>query len=175
MDEAEEMLRTSIIRFSGEGKRGSADRARAFVFTEWLLCKVHPCLVTPALLPAGRCAPVCKVLQSAGMLSFVRSGINTLRSLSHWLEALDIPTLALWYNIQLCVKLFRRSLPDVCCILDWNIYFIAFVFLKSLPSAIFVLGNYSMQYGHLGAISVIALCCPPNTHEYLKVQSSSIK
>lgn len=61
------MLRTSVIRFSGKGKRGSADRARAFVFIEWLLCEVNPCLVTPSLLPAGRCAPACAVLLSAGI------------------------------------------------------------------------------------------------------------
>lgn len=108
LDEAGEMLRTSVIRFSSERMRGSADMARAFVFIEWLLCEVHPCLVTLSSLPVGRSAPTCKVLQSAAMLGFVRRGINALRSLSHWLEALDtneIPTLAFTCNIKLCVNL----------------------------------------------------------------------
>lgn len=34
LDEAEEMLRTSVIRFSSEAKRLSADKARVFVFIE---------------------------------------------------------------------------------------------------------------------------------------------
>lgn len=80
---AQEMLQTSVIRFSSEGKKGSSERSRAFVFIEWLLCEVHPCLVTPSLLPVDRCAPACKVLQSAAMLDLVRSGINALRSLFH--------------------------------------------------------------------------------------------
>lgn len=40
LDEADEIL--GVIWFSCEGKRGSADRAKAFVFIEWLLCEVHP-------------------------------------------------------------------------------------------------------------------------------------
>lgn len=62
LDEAGETLWTSVIRFSSEGERGSADRAKACVFIEWLLCEVHPCLVTPSSLPAGCSAPACKEL-----------------------------------------------------------------------------------------------------------------
>lgn len=34
LDEEKERLQTSVIRFSSEGRRSSADRARAFVFIE---------------------------------------------------------------------------------------------------------------------------------------------
>ena len=123
MDKGEEMLRTSVIRFSGEVKRGSVDRAKAFVFIEWLLCEVHPwqpycCQQAAVFLPVR-----CFSQQGCSALSGV--GLTCLRSLSHWLEALnnEIPTLALLCNIELCVKLFRRSLPDVCCILHPYIHF----------------------------------------------------
>ena len=121
------MLRTLVIRFSGEAKSGSADRARAFVFIEWLLCEVHPCLVTPSLLPAGRLAPACKVLQSAAMLGFVRSGINALGSLFH--TDCRLQTLMRFspktcdVTLKLCVQLFKSCLPSVHCTHDQNVTF----------------------------------------------------
>lgn len=53
LDKGMEMLWTSVIRFSNEGEIGSADRTRAFVFIEWLLCEASSCLVSPQSLPAG--------------------------------------------------------------------------------------------------------------------------
>jgi len=50
LDEGKEECQTTCIRFFEEGKRSSADSGRAFVFIEWPLWEVHPCLVTPFMM-----------------------------------------------------------------------------------------------------------------------------